>query len=808
MSARGHSEDAHQLNGGGDDDDLNASRAALTTDNETKVRSPAVSPPAGERGAAAGTGSSGTGDRWRLFADRPWWVTWQLQRQPNGKISKVPHSPGNGRPTNVRNLSLDQGTRAEAEAAARRRDHNGVGIVIGHQLDELGLRLCCIDLDACIRENGSVKEWAHEIIELFRPFSYVEVSPSGRGVKVFFMRRLRDGIGNKKAARPDPDGGEKDEAIEFLCDGYLTVTGKGDGTMSELKDNEPLKNAFEAIENFAPKKTRRDRPRNDDRGDSLNARALANTDLWVPALFDGTAKKTARGIYRVSSAALGRDLQEDLSISPEGICDFGVADMGDDREGKRTPVELVMEHRKVDTAAAAAWLREALGIEELRPPGFSDDALALRFADEHADDLRHVSVWGRWYVLDDGRWEADETLLGFDLARRVCREAAVACDQPRLAATLASAKTVAAIERLAKADRRLAATVDQWDADEWTIGAPGSDVDLRTGEYLAHDPGRYITKRCGVAPAEKADCPRWLDFLRWATCGDDDLTAYLKRWFGYALTGSTREQAMVFFYGTGGNGKGVLLRMLAHIMGDYASTAPMDTFTESYGDKHSTDLAMLRGARVVMATETEEGRRWAEAKVKQLTGGDPITARFMRQDNFTFTPQFKLLISGNHKPGIRSVDEAIRRRMHLVPFNAKVSNLASRDPDFEARLREEEGPAVLRWAIDGCLEWQRIGLAPPRAVVDATEDYLESEDAVGRFLKERCRMDPNAWTSSAAMWGEWEAWAKREGAFIGHAKLLLRNLEKRGIESKQKGKDRVRAFVGVEIIGGSCDVPM
>jgi putative DNA primase/helicase len=215
----------------------------------------------------------------------------------------------------------------------------------------------------------------------------------------------------------------------------------------------------------------------------------------------------------------------------------------------------------------------------------------------------------------------------------------------------------------------------------------------------------------------------------------------------YSLTGSIRDHALFFLYGTGGNGKGVFLNTWASILGDYAKVAAMETFTVSHGDRHPTDLAMLRGARAVIAQETEEGQRWAESRIKALTGGDPISARFMRQDFFTFTPAFKLMIAGNHKPSLRSVDEAVKRRFNLVPFTVTIPK-AERDPKLPEKL-VAEWPGILAWAIEGCLEWQHIGLSPPPAVQAATASYLADEDTIGLFLAERCATDdPNASTES------------------------------------------------------------
>ncbi len=180
-------------------------------------------------------------------------------------------------------------------------------------------------------------------------------------------------------------------------------------------------------------------------------------------------------------------------------------------------------------------------------------------------------------------------------------------------------------------------------------------MDLRTGRLRPSRPEEGITRITSVAPTEAADCPIWNSFIDEATNGDVGLALFLQQWFGYCLTGDVSEHALMFGHGDGGNGKGVVLNTIVGILGDYAVVAPPDTFTASHNDRHPTELAMLRGARLVAASETEQGRTWAENRIKQLTGGDPISARFMRGDFFTFKPEFKLTIIGNHPPSLANV---------------------------------------------------------------------------------------------------------------------------------------------------------
>jgi putative DNA primase/helicase len=326
-------------------------------------------------------------------------------------------------------------------------------------------------------------------------------------------------------------------------------------------------------------------------------------------------------------------------------------------------------------------------------PEFAEDALALRFADQHADKLRYVAAWGKWLIWTGTHWEFENTLAVFDMARKICREAARQCNKPSEAKVLSKGKTVAAVEMLARSDRRIAATINQWDSDPWLFNTPGVIIDLRTAQSRPNQPGDYATKIAAVAPG--GTCPQFLEFLATVTDCNADLIDYLQRVFGYALTGDTREHALFFFHGTGANGKSVLVSTISGILGSYHKTAPIETFTASSVASHPTDLAGLMGARLVTAVETEEGRRWAESKIKSLTGGDQISARFMRQDFFEFMPVFKLVIAGNHKPGLCSVDEAIRRRFHLVAFAITIPP-EDRDKDLASKLRAE-WPGILQW---------------------------------------------------------------------------------------------------------------
>jgi putative DNA primase/helicase len=263
----------------------------------------------------------------------------------------------------------------------------------------------------------------------------------------------------------------------------------------------------------------------------------------------------------------------------------------------------------------------------------SEDGIALAFAERYRDSARNCHSTGSWYRFTGTHWRCDKLKGAFASARDLCRELNQGND-----ARLKKIAFPAAIERAAQSDQQLAVTAEVWDTDPFLLGTPGGVVDLRTAELRTAHADDYITKQTAVAPGVGAKPELWLRFLDEATRGDSHLVRFLQQIAGYALTGDIREHALFFVHGPGGNGKGVFVHTLKGILGDYAAVAPMDIFIEARGERHPTELAMLRGARLVVSEESEVGKRWNASRVKQLTGGDPVTARFMRQD---FSPCFQ-----------------------------------------------------------------------------------------------------------------------------------------------------------------------
>lgn len=433
----------------------------------------------------------------------------------------------------------------------------------------------------------------------------------------------------------------------------------------------------------------------------------------------------------------------------------------------------------------------------------SEDAVSRVFSRRHGRAFLFDHDRGAWFHYDGDRWREDRTRLVLEHHRTLAHE----LSETTATSVLRKARSssfISGAERLSRSDPALSVTSDVWDASPDLVGCPGGmTLDLRSGQVRDSDPNDRLTKICGATPdPANSPCPLMHEFLMQVCGGDDDLIHFLQILAGYSLTGHTKEQILLFVCGPGGNGKSVLLDILGRLLGDYAKTAPMDAFVASRGDKHATDLAMLRGARLVTASETEEGRSWAESKIKALTGGDTITARFIGKNNFSFKPEFKLVIAGNHMPTLRNVDAAIRRRFLILPMTYRPRVV---DPDLVERIWQE-APQILAWAVRGALEWQSEGLPRPAGIVTATDQYFTDMDQFGEWLSENCSTgDARDYTSSAALFSSWRLYAEQAGERPGTQKALAARFRRLGLVTDNRRVDgkMQRCWVGIRLKSGA-----
>lgn len=445
-----------------------------------------------------------------------------------------------------------------------------------------------------------------------------------------------------------------------------------------------------------------------------------------------------------------------------------------------------------------AELRADVVPPELLGYEVTEDGVAQAFADQHGNELRYCKDSKRWHLWDGSRWKPERTDQAFDWVRQLARRLGKSADA-EYRRTIGRASFAGGVERFARADRKFAVTADVFDRDPWLLGTPSGTIDLRTG--VLHPPSRddYITKSTSVAPAmHDAPHPTWDRFLDDCTLGDPELRRYLQQVGGYCLTGDVSEECMFFLYGAGGNGKGTFLQVLGNILADYATSADMATFTEQGFDRHPTEVAKLCGARMVTATETEMGRAWAWSRIKELTGRErPISARFMRQDFFEFDATFKLVFAGNHKPSLPATDEATARRMNLLPFDHKP---ARADPALKEKLRPEY-PAILRWMIDGCLDWRANRLVRPACVIASTQAYLQEQDLFGQWLADECESGHYASDTRAKLMSSWGAYAAANGERPGNGQTFHDRMVRAGFEPTRHtpGFHSSRGYLGVQL---------
>ena len=273
-----------------------------------------------------------------------------------------------------------------------------------------------------------------------------------------------------------------------------------------------------------------------------------------------------------------------------------------------------------------------------------------------------------------------------------------------------------------------------------------------------------------LAPVEfypEAKCPTFIGFLHRILGGDEELIGFLQRAIGYSLTGDTGEQVLFVLNGTGANGKSTLIRVLQELLGEYGQQTPMETLMVTKSTGVPNDIARLEGARFVAAVEAESGQRLAEAKLKQLTGGDRLAARFLYGEHFEFTPVCKLWLATNKLPEVRGTDEGIWRRFRVIPFNVTIPE-AERDRSLPEKLRAEL-PGILNWALAGCLDWQRNGLCPPAKITDATKAYRDDMDGVAQFVGDCCVMDREADVTVKALYDNYVEWVKQTGKRLSHS---------------------------------------
>jgi len=404
------------------------------------------------------------------------------------------------------------------------------------------------------------------------------------------------------------------------------------------------------------------------------------------------------------------------------------------------------------------------------------EAVVDEFVKLHGENFYFVDAEAAFYQWTGQVWARDERRMVNRLMAELCCEIGVT----KKKSWRAKLEGAAFIDGAARHVRdRTAGPLEKFDAMD-VFNSPLGEVPMNCAKWSIepHKRESFCSRIAMVGP-KAGPCPMWLRFLDQITADDHDLRDYLQRVAGYCASPFTTEQAFFFFFGSGGNGKGTFLRVLKKLLGSYATTASLDLFLATKFEAHPEELAALRAMRLVIATETEAGRSWNESKIKALTGGDPIRARFMRQNSFEYDPQFKIIVSGNHQPAIKNVDPAMRRRLQLVPFNVQIP-ASQQDGSLERRLITQEGPQILAWVFEGFNQWREHGLAPPDKVIASSEAYFEEQDLMAQWIGECCETAPDFFDFTMTLFKSWKAFAEKAGEKYIRLRSFVTELKNRG----------------------------
>lgn len=433
-----------------------------------------------------------------------------------------------------------------------------------------------------------------------------------------------------------------------------------------------------------------------------------------------------------------------------------------------------------------------------RPKQSSDLGNSERFVIAHGEDLRHCAATKRWFFWDGKRFAPDATgevkRRAKLTARGILLEAAVQDIDKHRTELVAhqirseSERAIRAMITLAESDKAVAVRLEDFDRDPLIFNVLNGTIDLRTQQLREHSRDDFLTKIAPVNYEPAATCPAWQKFLS-EVLPDPEVVGFVQRAIGYSLSGDITEEAMFLLYGCGANGKSKFLEGLRYVFGDYAMTTDAGTFMVTRGQPVRNDLARLRGARFVTAVESDAGKRLSEALIKLFTGGDTVSARFLYSEHFEFHPNFKLWLATNHKPRVLGTDEAIWRRIRLIPFSITIPK-ELRDHKLAEKLKAESS-GILNWCLAGFRDWQAGGLGEPECVSAATADYRASQDVLGSFLAAKTDLVPNGEARAAELYAAYRQWTEANGEYQMTEKDFSSALVDRGFE---KDRDKYGRF--------------
>lgn len=754
----------------------------------------------------------------------------EAKKEPGGyspKLGKPPVSPSSGNPvswTDPKNfLSFDQAV--NALKANKPGNLAGIGLVFTGEEPFSG-----VDIDSCVFQ-GSMDSKTGNIIS--RLNSYTEVSPSETGLRIIGRGKL-----------PDGDKGGKYGNYEAYSEArFLTMTGVVFGQKR-------------AIREFASdlawfRKTYATKPEGPAQaGNASSSRGQQETRQQAGPLSDqdilaiiGKAKNASKiqdlmsgGGDSEGDAALIWELafytKDGAQIERLMRSTNRTREKWDEKRGDKSflAYEIGRCLEKYKGGSYEPTEKTPLPCPQpgqdprllYNPNRTTDMGNAERLVEIAGANIRYVRDLG-WFIWSGGRWIQDEALVRELFKEKVVHQLYQESAAKAHAHDSAGVKELSSWARRSEQEKQVNGALSMasstqgiyiqasdLDRDPWLLNVANGTIDLKTGVLKAHERKNLITKLSPVNYDPTATAPTWEMFLTKIMNGNTNLIGFLQRAIGYSLTGNIDAQCWFIMYGVGANGKGTFINTILRILGDYATQAAPDLLMRAKGDmsKHPTEQADLFGRRLAVCQETEEGRRLAEVAVKQMTGGDRIKARHMRQDFFEFEPTHKLWLATNHKPVVGDTTESTWRRIRMIPFSVVIPE-TERDEDLPQKLFAEL-PGILAWSVRGCLEWQAQKLNPPQEVKAATDSYRQSQDILAEFLAERCHMPKNhPWalkTSAMRLYKAYSEWCEAYGEKPNSQRRFGEALTERGFR-KIRGGTGAYVYEGIGLLTSEPSEP-
>jgi putative DNA primase/helicase len=751
----------------------------------------------------------------------PHWILWRSEKR-DGKPTKVPYQI-NGEMAQSNNKRT-WSTFPTIIKFFEKGDYDGIGFMFSKDDPFIG-----IDIDHCVSE-GALTELAEDVIETVQ--SYTEYSPSGEGIHIITKGKLP--LKGPGTGRKNPSLG-----LEVYRHGrYFTFTGNslGDSPVEERSDE--LKVLFDKYLQEKPKPE----PKKKEAFERDDFKNLSNSELWE-RMFSSKSGGSIKDLYQ------GILINGDHSSTDMALCnhlafwtDKDAAKMDSmfresslirekwDRQHSndgRTYGQMTIDMAIMSTPSTISdyeppeqekpyeiYFSDEQGIEDTeeiidKAPSFHLTELgnAERIVYYHGDNIRYCNEL-EWLIWNGKRWQEDSKRKIEALAAKTLRglyaESKEEEDKYRAKQLNNWAKKCEkrSIRINSILDARPMVSVLKTDLDNhsFLFNCENGVINLKTGELLPHDRDLLLTKMSPIAYDKNTKCPNWISFLESIFLSDKgepdyELIEYLQRAIGYSLTGETKEQVMFFLFGNGRNGKSTFINVIQDLIGDYGKQTNSDTFIKKRNDSGiNNDVARLDGARFVSAVESEEGQQLSEALVKQITGGEKMSARFLRQEYFEFTPEFKVFFTTNHKPIIKNNDNGIWRRVRLIPFTVTIPE-DKIDMDLPKKLRDEMS-GILHWAVEGCLKWQKYGLGESKAIKQSTNEYREDMDILGPYFEENCVINEKAKVEAKRLYEDYKKWCYSNDEMELKNRQFYRQLETRGFK-KQRGTANKFFFFGI-----------